>query len=166
MLFFTFLLIDKQIFAPMFGVFGKKSYLCTAIRKKWRFRLGVRTHASHAWNTGSIPVVATIQSEENKLFSSDFVLPPHSTTPIIILQKAQNTTKSDSVPYLLPFNPYACVSITDSSRSVEGCRLYRRTNRLSLVPQGSEHLRRGGEAIGGRLEKGIFYPSTGYSHKL
>ena len=78
-------------------------------------------------NTGSIPVVATIQSEENSLFSSDFVLPLHSTTPVIILQKAQNTTKSDSVPcsdsYLLPFNPYACVSTTDSSRSVEGCLL-------------------------------------------
>ena len=72
MLFFTFLLIDKQIFAPMFGGLRKKSYLCTAIQKKWRFRLGVRTHASHAWNTGSIPVVATIRSEVNRLFSSDF----------------------------------------------------------------------------------------------
>ena len=30
-----------------------------AINCKRRFRLGVRTHASHAWNTGSIPVVAT-----------------------------------------------------------------------------------------------------------
>ena len=27
--------------------------------KEWRFRLAARTHASHAWNTGSIPVVAT-----------------------------------------------------------------------------------------------------------
>ena len=26
---------------------------------KWRFRLAARTHASHAWNTGSIPVGAT-----------------------------------------------------------------------------------------------------------
>ena len=26
----------------------------------WRFRLAARTHASHAWNTGSIPVGATI----------------------------------------------------------------------------------------------------------
>ena len=25
----------------------------------WRFRLVARTHASHAWNTGSIPVGAT-----------------------------------------------------------------------------------------------------------
>ena len=25
----------------------------------WRFRLAARTHASHAWNTGSIPVGAT-----------------------------------------------------------------------------------------------------------
>ena len=27
--------------------------------QKWRFRLAARTHASHAWNTGSIPVGAT-----------------------------------------------------------------------------------------------------------
>ena len=27
--------------------------------KLWRFRLVARTHASHAWNTGSIPVGAT-----------------------------------------------------------------------------------------------------------
>ena len=27
--------------------------------KIWRFRLVARTHASHAWNTGSIPVGAT-----------------------------------------------------------------------------------------------------------
>ena len=27
----------------------------------WRFRLVARTHASHAWNTGSIPVGATKQ---------------------------------------------------------------------------------------------------------
>ena len=74
MLFFTFLLIGEQIFAPMFGVFGKKSYLCTAIQKKWRFRLGVRTHASHAWNTGSIPVVATKEREKNNIvFLSFFV---------------------------------------------------------------------------------------------
>ena len=26
---------------------------------RWRFRLAARTHASHAWNTGSIPVGAT-----------------------------------------------------------------------------------------------------------
>ena len=26
---------------------------------QWRFRLAARTHASHAWNTGSIPVGAT-----------------------------------------------------------------------------------------------------------
>ena len=26
---------------------------------QWRFRLVARTHASHAWNTGSIPVGAT-----------------------------------------------------------------------------------------------------------
>ena len=26
----------------------------------WRFRLAARTHASHAWNTGSIPVGATL----------------------------------------------------------------------------------------------------------
>ena len=29
------------------------------ILKIWRFRLVARTHASHAWNTGSIPVGAT-----------------------------------------------------------------------------------------------------------
>ena len=29
------------------------------ILKTWRFRLVARTHASHAWNTGSIPVGAT-----------------------------------------------------------------------------------------------------------
>ena len=29
------------------------------ILKLWRFRLVARTHASHAWNTGSIPVGAT-----------------------------------------------------------------------------------------------------------
>ena len=74
MLFFTFLLIGEQIFAPMFGVFGKKSYLCTAIQKKWRFRLGVRTHASHAWNTGSIPVVATKEREKQHRFSLFFCL--------------------------------------------------------------------------------------------
>ncbi len=41
-------------------------YLCTRKREqesfrkaKWRFRLAARTHASHAWNTGSIPVGAT-----------------------------------------------------------------------------------------------------------
>ena len=31
-----------------------------AILKLWRFRLVARTHASHAWNTGSIPVGATL----------------------------------------------------------------------------------------------------------
>ena len=29
----------------------------------WRFRLVARTHASHAWNTGSIPVGATKESK-------------------------------------------------------------------------------------------------------
>ena len=29
------------------------------IMNLWRFRLVARTHASHAWNTGSIPVGAT-----------------------------------------------------------------------------------------------------------
>ena len=33
-------------------------YLCNAKIKR-RFRLAARTHASHAWNTGSIPVGAT-----------------------------------------------------------------------------------------------------------
>ena len=70
MLFFTFLLIGEQISASIFGGFRKKSYLCTAIQKKWRFRLGVRTHASHAWNTGSIPVVATkTEREKHSLLS-------------------------------------------------------------------------------------------------
>ena len=34
----------------------------------WRFRLVARTHASHAWNTGSIPVGATkkLKAEEYK----------------------------------------------------------------------------------------------------
>ena len=31
----------------------------------WRFRLAARTHASHAWNTGSIPVGATIKENAN-----------------------------------------------------------------------------------------------------
>ena len=61
--FYAILSICKQIFALKFGGFKKKSYLCTAKQKKWRFRLGVRTHASHAWNTGSIPVVATQNGE-------------------------------------------------------------------------------------------------------
>ena len=74
MLFFTFLLIGEQISASIFGRFRKKSYLCTAIRKKWRFRLGVRTHASHAWNTGSIPVVATKEREKQHRFSLFFCL--------------------------------------------------------------------------------------------
>ena len=74
MLFFTFLLIGEQISASIFGGFRKKSYLCTAIRKKWRFRLGVRTHASHAWNTGSIPVVATKEREKQHRFSLFFCL--------------------------------------------------------------------------------------------
>ncbi len=33
----------------------------------WRFRLAARTHASHAWNTGSIPVGAT-KNRETRLF--------------------------------------------------------------------------------------------------
>ena len=36
----------------------KTPYLCIAKMKR-RFRLVARTHASHAWNTGSIPVGAT-----------------------------------------------------------------------------------------------------------
>ena len=32
---------------------------------KWRFRLAARTHASHAWNTGSIPVGATKKTSEH-----------------------------------------------------------------------------------------------------
>ena len=34
--------------------------------KIWRFRLVARTHASHAWNTGSIPVGATKKSKYGK----------------------------------------------------------------------------------------------------
>ena len=33
---------------------------------KWRFRLAARTHASHAWNTGSIPVGATKRPNKEK----------------------------------------------------------------------------------------------------
>ena len=36
-----------------------KSIKIADILKIWRFRLVARTHASHAWNTGSIPVGAT-----------------------------------------------------------------------------------------------------------
>ena len=32
---------------------------------KWRFRLAARTHASHAWNTGSIPVGATKKTQQH-----------------------------------------------------------------------------------------------------
>ena len=35
---------------------------------KWRFRLAARTHASHAWNTGSIPVGATKRDTFEYLF--------------------------------------------------------------------------------------------------
>ena len=35
---------------------------------KWRFRLAARTHASHAWNTGSIPVGATNRLVNTNLF--------------------------------------------------------------------------------------------------
>ena len=34
-------------------------YGCKKHMPLWRFRLVARTHASHAWNTGSIPVGAT-----------------------------------------------------------------------------------------------------------
>ena len=37
--------------------------------KSWRFRLVARTHASHAWNTGSIPVGAT--KKANTVKASD-----------------------------------------------------------------------------------------------
>ena len=37
----------------------KKSSNFALANEKWRFRLAARTHASHAWNTGSIPVGAT-----------------------------------------------------------------------------------------------------------
>ena len=33
----------------------------------WRFRLVARTHASHAWNTGSIPVGATKKQVRKKV---------------------------------------------------------------------------------------------------
>ena len=36
-----------------------EEYKTADILKIWRFRLVARTHASHAWNTGSIPVGAT-----------------------------------------------------------------------------------------------------------
>ena len=38
------------------------AYFC-----KWRFRLVARTHASHAWNTGSIPVGATKKANTAKI---------------------------------------------------------------------------------------------------
>ena len=37
----------------------KKISTFALANEKWRFRLAARTHASHAWNTGSIPVGAT-----------------------------------------------------------------------------------------------------------
>ena len=42
-------------------------YLCRAKMKR-RFRLAARTHASHAWNTGSIPVGATKRHPNGCLF--------------------------------------------------------------------------------------------------
>ena len=42
-------------------------YLCRAKMKR-RFRLAARTHASHAWNTGSIPVGATKRHLKECLF--------------------------------------------------------------------------------------------------
>ena len=42
-------------------------YLCRAKMKR-RFRLAARTHASHAWNTGSIPVGATKRHSFECLF--------------------------------------------------------------------------------------------------
>ena len=37
--------------------------------KIWRFRLVARTHASHAWNTGSIPVGATsVRTQSSSIF--------------------------------------------------------------------------------------------------
>ena len=42
------------------------------LRRIWRFRLAARTHASHAWNTGSIPVGATIKEKEFHIKWSSF----------------------------------------------------------------------------------------------
>ena len=39
----------------------------------WRFRLVARTHASHAWNTGSIPVGATKSKYGKKMVARTHV---------------------------------------------------------------------------------------------
>ena len=50
---------------------GSKKYITFALAfSKWRFRLAARTHASHAWNTGSIPVGATTRISETPYLSA------------------------------------------------------------------------------------------------
>ena len=53
----------------------------------WRFRLVARTHASHAWNTGSIPVGATKANTDKKQVLGHMPLTPRfftnmSSTPV------------------------------------------------------------------------------------
>ena len=47
-----------EIIYPFVWRYNKKHYLCTVF-KAWWIRLAARTHASHACNTGSIPVSTT-----------------------------------------------------------------------------------------------------------
>ena len=56
--------------------------------KSWRFRLVARTHASHAWNTGSIPVGATsVRTQSSSIF---FAYRSRKSTSLFCIRKSNN----------------------------------------------------------------------------
>lgn len=62
---FFALLLDITNIVSIFAQSKNKAPLNKAL---WRVRLGVRTLASHAGNTGSIPVLATKDSSNDESF--------------------------------------------------------------------------------------------------